>query len=126
MANEFDNEELIDLRRFTGYGQPLPNVDLDAAAALLEDVLAAMSDETAGVVRSAFLEPLRAQYRGLVSSHENMDDAELGPIKRNANVLSERLTLLNSTRRALVAFLGVPNGPDLRPAPGFVLAKAVR
>lgn len=127
MASDFDLEELISLRTFMGYGQPLADVALSDAQTLMEARLEEMSSDYADAVRTSFLGPLTLHRAALLASHEAMGVASAGKgaFERNANELSERMSLMNTLQLGLCSFVGVPAGPALLSAPSFVSAKAV-
>ena len=127
MANEFDTTELIELRTFTGYPQPIGDMPLSDAQSVMEAKLQSMGSDYADAVRSSFLEPLRAHQKALLDSHKKMSYASVdGAYERNSNELLDRTTLIDSLRRGLCQFIGVPAGPGLSSGPGFVQARAVR
>lgn len=127
MAAEFETDELIDLRMFMGYPQPVGDMPLSDAHTRLEARLEALDADYADALRNSFLTPLRDMRTALNLSHTNMKFAEIDDAyKRNSNEVDDRIALMSNLRMGLCSFVGVPAGPALAPAPSFVVAWSVR
>lgn len=109
---DFDDTDLMDIRRFAGYGQPTTGQTLSPNAQALEDRLTAMSDETAEHIIAAFVLPIRAQYEKLTKAKlhlSGMDD-----IKYSPDELQNRLLYISTLGAQLAGQIGVPVGPAIR------------
>lgn len=121
---DFDETDLMDIRRYAGYGQPIEGVALTPNAQALEDRLAAMSDDTAEHLVLSFVTPIRDQYARLAKAKlhlSGMDD-----IKYSPDELKNRLLYINTLGAQLAKQIGVPVGPGIRSGGRAVATQVTR
>ena len=110
--------ELADARRFCGYpahGSPVAHgggLQSFAAYGALEFRLANLQDVEEDVLRR-LLGQCGALEDAVPDASPSLGTASAGPWERNPGEVAERLRLLDSWRRRLCGFLGVPPGPAL-------------
>lgn len=115
----FSDAEKTDIRRYCGY--PVYGQSPDqfvgyrffTAYGNLEYKMQHLQPTEEAVVRSTYLANLATLETAVVGSSGNLDTAEAGPWKWNANEIRDRTALLDQWRRKLCGFLGVPPGPEL-------------
>ena len=110
--------ELADARRFCGYpafGGPAMGGGgwrFYTAYGALEFRLANLQDVEETVLRG-MLGQCAALEAAVPAASDTLGSASAGPWERNASEIAERLRLLDSWRRRMCGFLGVPPGPGL-------------
>lgn len=119
MALPFTSAQLVDIRRFCGYGaygnaaSAFFSVRYFQAAGVLEYKMANISPDEYTVVTTIYLTNLYALETALIGTGANLDTDSAGPWKHNKNEFADRKRLFNDQRRALCDFLGVPFGDGL-------------
>lgn len=119
----FTDAEKVDVRRQCGYpaaGSTGPNANTGyrffQSYGLLEYRMENMAASEEAVVRT-YLTDLAQLERDIVGVRENLDTDKAAVWTHNKNEQSDREALYDEWRRRLVAFIGVPPGPNL-PARG--------
>lgn len=108
---DYSPEDLFDIRRFAGYGQPLEGVELTGNAALLEASLVSHTAETAEAIIANFVEPIRDQYTALRKAKLHL--LQLDDIKYSSDEVQNRFAVINALGGTLAGQLNVPAGPYL-------------
>lgn len=114
----FTDAQLVDIRRFCGYPAygdgavvfPFPWIMKQYLA--LEYRLQHISASEGAVVVNTYLANLYTLETAIVGASVNLDTDSAAVWKHNKNEVSDREVLFASWRRKLVAFLGVPMGPQ--------------
>lgn len=117
----FTDQEKVDIRRFCGfpayanYGWVYVQ-----SYGILETRIANMSDAEETVVRTVYLANLTALETDVVGTRENLDTAVAAVWTHNRLEQADRENLLDSWRRRLCGFIGVPPGPALKSGCGVI------
>lgn len=116
----FSDSEKTDIRRFCGYpvfGQS-PNQFVGyrffQAYGNLEFKMNNLMPAEEIVVRTTYLANLLVLESAVPTTSSNLDTDRAAVWYHNKNELRDREALLNTWRRKLCGFLGVPPGPDFR------------
>lgn len=121
----FTDAERTDIRRYCGYPAYGNGTDgyqgwrFNQVYGAMEFRLQHLSGAEEAVVRRHLAE-LQVLERAVPASGEGLDTAGAAVWTRNAGEVAERLRLLDSWRRRLAGFLGLPPGPALGPSAATV------
>lgn len=114
----FTDQQKTDIRRFCGYPAHGTGAGGNAgwrffsAYGLLEYRMNNLSPAETQVVAS-YLATLSALEAAVPGASDNLDSDAAATWRHNASEVADRLNLLDSWRRRLCAFLGVPPGEGL-------------
>lgn len=114
----FTDQNLVDIRRFCGYPAygdgsvvfPYPWIMRQYLA--LEYRLQHLSQDEGGVVVNTYLANLSTLENAIPGTGANLDTQQAAVWTHNPNEQRDRERLLDSWRRRLCDFLGVPPGPN--------------
>jgi hypothetical protein len=114
----FTEQQKVDIRRFCGYpaygASPAGNMGwrFFTAYGALEYRMNNLSPEEISVVLT-YLATLSGLECAVPTASDNLDSDAAAAWTHNRNEISDRLRLLDSWRRRLCAFMGVPPGEGL-------------
>ena len=126
VAYTFTSAQLVDVRRFCGYPAygdgavvyPYPWIMKQYLA--LEYRLQHISSDEGAVVVNTYLANLYTLETAVPGAGANLDTDEAAVWKHNKNEVRDRFALLDSWRRRLCQFLGVPPGPQMSSSGGSI------
>jgi hypothetical protein len=114
----FTEQQKVDIRRFCGYPAygALPDGNMGwrffTAYGALEYRMNSLAAEEISVVLN-YLATLYALEQAVPGASCNLDSDAAATWRHNANEIGDRLRLLDTWRRRLCAFMGVPPGEGL-------------
>ncbi len=119
VAYTFTSAQLVDVRRFCGYPAygdgavvyPYPWIMKQYLA--LEYRLQHISSDEGAVVVNTYLANLYTLETAVPGAGANLDTDAAAVWTHNKNEVRDRFALLDSWRRRLCQFLGVPPGPQM-------------
>ena len=122
----FTSAQLVDVRRFCGYPAygdgavvfPYPWIMKFYLA--LEYRLQHISTDEGAVVVNTYLTNLYALETAVPGAGANLDTDAAAVWTHNKNEVRDRFALLDSWRRRLCQFLGVPPGPQMSSSGGSI------
>ena len=116
-AAPMTDADKVDVRRFAGYpAYGAGNAGFQSwryftTYGLLEFRLNNMTAAEVAVVQT-YLTSLRTLEAAVPTTGDNLDTAQAAVWTHNKNELVDRVALLDTWRRKLCSFMGVPPGPD--------------
>lgn|SRR5574340_365309 len=122
----FTDQEKVDIRRYCGYpvfgGQPVQAFGYRFFQwyGTLEFRMNNLQAAEESVVRTTYLANLATLEAAIPAASANLDTDEAAVWKHNKNEQRDREALLDSWRRRLCQFFGVPPGPGLKGASGSI------
>lgn len=126
VAYTFTSAQLVDVRRFCGYPAygdgavvyPYPWIMKQYLA--LEYRLQHISSDEGAVVVNTYLANLYTLETAVPGAGANLDTDAAAVWTHNKNEVRDRFALLDSWRRRLCQFLGVPPGPHMSSSGGSI------
>ena len=121
-AHTFTDSDIVDLRRFCGYGVYGTGVVAFVERwtriyVEMETRLITLTDNEAIIVQQ-YLTDLRALQAAIPAAGANLDTDQAAVWTHNKNEIADRRNLYRVWRLELCGFLGIPPGPHLRGGSG--------